>query len=236
MILGYLNVEQYLKTVKGLVTGDVVTDAKSRQYRQTYNVSEAGDRLVVQRTDGNGDSVHIPKSIPLDEPLVAFFGLYSGDGAKGSEAPNDRTRIVPTISFSQKEKHLVRFAVDQFRRLFPGNIRFTFSLGEDSAFFMTGEGKVKLEEYYRKIGTPMVDASPLATVRPSLNDKDKQYLGEIRPDVQGSNETHLAFYYQHKLAMERIFIARLVAASNSRTASTTPPLCESLFGRSPGIR
>ena len=31
-------------------------------------------------------------SIDLDEPLVAFFGLYSGDGAKGTEAPVDQLR------------------------------------------------------------------------------------------------------------------------------------------------
>jgi hypothetical protein len=33
----------------------------------------------------------------------------------------------------------VKFAVEQFKRIFP-NARFTFSLGEDSAYFMDGEG------------------------------------------------------------------------------------------------
>ena len=51
---------------------------------------------------------------------------------------------------------------------------------------------------------------PLASVRRSLNDMDNQYLGEIRPDVQASNEEHLAFYYQHKAAMEAIFIAEKI--------------------------
>lgn len=206
MTLGYLNVEKYLTAVSGLVTGDVITDAKNRQYRQTYTFSDDGENLVVQRADGNGDAVVVKKIIELDEPLVAFFGLYSGDGAKGSEAPNEPGRIIPTISFSQKEKHLVRFAVDQFRRLFPGNIRFTFSLGEDSAFFMAGEGKAKLEAYYREKGSGISSALPLATVRPTLNQKDSQYLAEIRPDVQGANDTYLAFYYQHKSAMEAIFV------------------------------
>src|SRR5437899_2781496 len=124
MVLGYLKTEAYLRSVAGLVTGSVLTDAKDRQYRQTYTFADSGTNLLVQRADGNGDTVAIPKIIALDESLVAFFGLYSGDGAKGSEDKNEPGRIVPTISFSQKEKHLVRFAVDQFRKLFPGNIRF----------------------------------------------------------------------------------------------------------------
>jgi hypothetical protein len=144
----------------------------------------------------------------LDEPLIAFFGLYSGDGAKGSEDANEPGRIIPTISFSQKEKNLVRFAVDQFRRLFPGNIRFTFSLGEDSAFFMAGKGKERLDEYYRMTtGSPTPPVPRLSVVRPSLNALDIQYLSELRPDVQESNEKHLAFYYHHKSAMEAILTA-----------------------------
>ena len=120
-------VEDYLRAVRGRVVGRVITDAKDRNYRREYVCDDAGDIILVRREDGNGDTVSIPKIIELDESLVAFFGLYSGDGAKGSEDRKEVGRIVPTISFSQKEKHLVRFAVDQFRRLFPGNIRFTFS-------------------------------------------------------------------------------------------------------------
>ena len=185
--------------------GNLITDAKERQYHQTYEFSDLGDLLLVRRKDGNGDEVQVPKLIPLDEPLVAFFGLYSGDGAKGTDDRRESGRIVPTISFSQKERHLVRFAVDQFRRLFPGKIRFTFSLGEDSAYFMAGEGQKRLEEYYRKKtkrGTPPI--KPLVEMRPTLNAKDSQYLKEVRLDVPRTNEEHLSFYYQHKTAMEEI--------------------------------
>lgn len=205
MILGHLRIEHYLKSVRGLVTGSVVTDAKDRQYHQAYKFSKQGGSILLSRQDGNGDETEVPAIIELDESLIAFFGLYSGDGAKGVDDPSEPGRITPNISFSQKERHLVRFAVDQFRRLFPGAIRFTFSLGEDSAYFMDGTGKDRLNEHYHNTtgsGTPAT--APLATVRPSLNEKDKQYLGEVRPDVQGSNETHLAFYYQHKAAMESI--------------------------------
>jgi hypothetical protein len=205
-------VEEYLLAVRGRVAGRVITDAKDRYYHREYVFEQDGDKLIICRADGNGDAVSIAKSVPLDESLVAFFGLYSGDGAKGSEDRKEPGRIVPTISFSQKERHLVRFAVDQFRRLFTGNIRFTFSLGEDSAYFMAGEGCDRLDEYYRATtGTATPATKPLAVVRPTLNDKDRQYLAEVRPDVQGSNEEHLAFYYQHQQAMEAIFVAEKTA-------------------------
>src|SRR5690606_16318623 len=45
---------------------------------------------------------------------------------------------------------------------------------------------------------------PLATCRPRLNDQDIAYLKEVRPDVAGTAEEHLAFYYSHKEAMEAI--------------------------------
>ncbi len=205
MILGHLRLQSYLQLVKGLVTGSVITDAKDRHYRQTYTFTQNEGNLIVRRADGNGDQLVIPKIIELTESLVAFFGLYSGDGAKGTDDRNEAGRIIPTISFSQKEKHLVRFAVDQFRKLFPGNIRFTFSLGEDSAYFMAGDGKSKLEAHYlAETGSGTPDSAPLADVRPDLNPKDLQYLEEVRPDVVGSNEQHLAFYYQHKAAMQSI--------------------------------
>ncbi len=212
MILGYLNVYEYLCAVRGRVTGCVITDAKDRQYRREYVFDESGDNLIVRKEDGNGDAMSIPKVIELDESLVAFFGLYSGDGAKGSEDHNEPGRIIPMISFSQKEKHLVRFAVDQFRRLFPGNIRFTFSLGEDSAYFMDGEGQERLNAYYLEtIGSAAPATMALNAVRPNPNPKDMQYIAEVRPDVSGTNEDHLAFYYQHQEAMEAIFVAEKVA-------------------------
>jgi len=207
MILGFLDIYNYLKGVQGKVNGCIITDAKDRQYRCEYCLEEQNDKVVIRRKDGNGDSILIPKVMYLDESLVAFFGLYSGDGAKGSEVINEHGRIKPVISFSQKEKHLVKFAVDQFRRLFSYNITFTFSLGEDSAYFMDAEGKDRLNIYYLETtgcGTP--PTKTLKIIRPVLNSKDQQYLAEVRHDVIGSNEDHLAFYYQHKEAMEAIFI------------------------------
>jgi hypothetical protein len=78
-------------------------------------------------------------------------------------------------------------------------------LGEDSAFFMAGDGAAALNEFYvlkGLVGTPA--ASALAACRAELNDGDHGYLAEVREDVAGTNEEHLAFYYTHKEAMEVI--------------------------------
>jgi hypothetical protein len=127
VVLGHLNIEAFLTQTKGEVTGRVITDAKDRVYQQSYVWVDAGNGFIdVRRADGAGDTVRIARRVDIDEALIAFFGLYSGDGAKGSEAPNLPGRIIPTISFSQREPNLVRFAVDQFRRLFTGDLRFVF--------------------------------------------------------------------------------------------------------------
>lgn len=206
MILGYLCIEEFLTRTKGEIIGSLVTDAKERYYKQEYSWQDDGDEyIIVQRVDGRGDAVKIAKMIPLTEELIAFFGLYSGDGAKGTEDTNDSSRIVPTISFSQKEPNLVRFAVDQFRKLCSGNIKFTFSLGEDSAYFMDHPGMEMLYKYYKTQGFDEIPSvAPLETCQHQLTAKDKEYLVEVRPDVAGRNEDHLAFYYTHKNAMEVI--------------------------------
>jgi hypothetical protein len=102
LILGHLRIQDYLTSARGIVTGSVLTDGKDRQYRQVYVFADREPNIGVQRADGNGDLVLIPKTIKLDEELIAFFGLYSGDGAKGSDDKNTPGLIIATISFSQK--------------------------------------------------------------------------------------------------------------------------------------
>jgi hypothetical protein len=203
MILGQIAVKDFLEKTGGKVRGELLTDAKERFYFADY-VWEADENdasyIWVSRKEGTGDRVKMKASIDLDESLVAFFGLYSGDGAKGSEDTSAPGRVKATISFSQREPNLIRFATVQFRRLFPGSIHFAFSLGEDAAYFMAGVGLELLKQSYSGTIPPV---PPLSQVRPTLDDADKRYLEEKRP-TQGTNEEHLAFYYFHKSAMEAI--------------------------------
>ncbi len=211
MVLGHLNIEEFLRAQSGLVTGEVCTDAKLRRYTATYEFEVEGEVLHVARRSTRGDTtqmVTLPRKLALDEALVAFFGLYSGDGSKGAEDPKLPGRIRPNVSFSQRERHLVRFAVDQFRRVFLSGIKFTFSLGEDSAYFLSGTGEQRLQEHYCNLGVGGIPPSKdLATVRPKLDTQDETYLRESRPDAKWTNEQYLAFYYQHKSAMEDVLRA-----------------------------
>lgn len=201
MYLGKICIKNYLNNKNGIVTGQVATDGKTRYYRNEYNIEDIDNGYIsISQVNGNGDVLVIPPEIELDEAMVAFFGLYSGDGSKGTEDSNNPYMIKPLISFSQKEPNLVKFAVSQFKKLFDSNISFQFSLGEDSAFFMSGDGE-KLLEARHNGKLPIVP--DLNIIRPKLNDKDKQYLKEKRP-VNGTNEQYLAFYYLFKKDMEEI--------------------------------
>jgi len=206
MILGEIQIEKFLQKTRGRVRGKLATDAKDRFYAAEYQWKrdpDSPEHLLISRSDGTGDEVQVRANIELDESLVSFFGLYSGDGAKGSEDPAHPGKVKPHISFSQREPNLVNFAVAQFRRFFPGSVRFVFSLGEDSAFFMAGKGYELLRKHY--VGR-IPAASRLFEVRPNLSQADEAYLGERRPN-QESPEEDLAFYYFHKPAMQEILEA-----------------------------
>ncbi len=201
MILGQIRIEDFLKKTKGKVRGKLVSDAKMRSYSADYKWrKDKSGHLFVSRRNGQGDEVKIKPVIELDGSILSFFGFYSGDGAKGSEDPKNPGIVKPVISISQREPNLVRFSVEQFRRIFPGSINFVFSLGEDSAFFMDGVGLAALKRYYKGRLPRIPD---LQEVRPGLSEADKRYLSEKRP-VTGDNEKYLAFYYFHKKAMESI--------------------------------
>lgn len=204
MILGEVRVRDYLEKVRGEVRGRQLSDAKDRYYEARYDwkVNEASGLLEVSRR-GTSPAVKIPQTLRLDESLVAFFGLYSGDGAKGSEDPRHPGLIRPPVSFSQREPNLIRFAVKQFRRVFP-QARFTYSLGEDSAYFFAGEGLEALLAHYRG---KLPDVPKLARLRPHLNGADLRYLAERRR-YQEDAEADLAFYYYHKEIMQQILASK----------------------------
>lgn len=199
--LGWIHLEYFLSKTKGKVFGQINSDAKIRTFESEYKIEKVpGGMIKIQRASGSGDSIIISPNIPLDKELVAFFGLYSGDGAKGSEDRENPGTVKVSVSFSQIEPNIIRFAMHQFQQIFPNQLRFTFVLGEDSAFFMAGTGLERLKKYY---DGQIPKVCKLSEVRPKLDETDKRYLTESR-DVDGTNEEHLAFYYQHKDAMIKI--------------------------------
>lgn len=200
MKLGEIRVKAFLERTKGEVRGRLLSDAKIRTYAADYTYTEDARGLLHVLRKGSHLGVTLPAVIALDASLVAFFGFYSGDGAKGSESQANLGAVRPNLSVSQSEPNLIRFSVEQFRKIFPGAIHFTFSLGEDSAYFMAGDGLNRLETYY---GGMLPAPKALAEVRAVPDAADARYLQEKRT-VAGTNEEHLAFYYQHKAAMRAI--------------------------------
>jgi hypothetical protein len=229
MKLGEIRVKEFLDRTGGEVRGRLISDAKVRTYSADYTYEEDSDGLLRVTRRGSRSAVVIKPVIDLDEALVCFFGFYSGDGAKGSERADKPGVVRPPLSISQYEPNLIRFSVEQFRKVFSGSISFTFSLGEDSAYFMAGDGLKALENYYGGVLPP---CEPLDKVQPTLNEGDERYLAERRP-VDGDNEAYLAFYYQHKKAMAEILTewkqqdidraAITLSAGDSVTASLRRP-------------
>jgi hypothetical protein len=206
--LGSINLQDFLDRSNGKARGQVLTDAKIRWYEAEYKYETDGSDLLISRVGGSSKPTRMPAVIKLDSALVAFFGLYSGDGSKGTDDAADPTRIRPNISFSQREKTLVRFAMDQFAKIFTGNLKFVFTLGEDSAYFMAEEGLIRITDYYKSIGIEKFPSpKKLSEVNQKINDADQRYLKEKRNNIEGTSEEHLAYYYQHKEAMEVILVA-----------------------------
>lgn len=207
-VLGWICVKDYLIKTGGKVIGQVTGDGRTRAFSSEYVVRMLeNDKIEIKRANNTGDSIILEFNIPVNRELIAFFGLYAGDGAKGSEDPAKLGRVKVNISFSQREPNLVRFMVEQFREFFSNQIRITFSLGEDSAFFMAGPG---LEELGNRYEGGLPSTVPLNEIRPALNSADKRYLEESR-NVEGSNEEYLSFYYQHKDMMKKILIDQKTA-------------------------
>jgi len=169
--LGWIHLEYFLSKTKGKVKGQIFSDAKIRTYESEYRVEKIkGGKIKIQRNNGSGDTIIVPAKIPIDREQISFFGLYSGDGAKGSENRNNPGTVKVNVSFSQKESNIILFVVRQFNKLFPNQLRFTFSLGEDSAFFMAGKGFEKLKQHY---GGVIPNAQKLSDVKHALDETDK---------------------------------------------------------------
>lgn len=198
---GVIDFASYFQNDKCVtVKGNVVSDAKFRTYEREYKAQwvKNSDRIRISRSDGNGDSIEFPHQLPITSELIAFFGMYSGDGSKGTETSQGSGKIkLHRVSYEAREVNMVKFVVEQFRYLFGDSVNFSFSLGDDSVLFYEGEFYNMLLRHY---GGKIPPSLPL----PKLSAKDKQYLSESRDYQTNSNEDDLRFYYTHKDAMKKI--------------------------------
>jgi hypothetical protein len=203
MALGKLEIENFLESVQGEVRGELESDAKDRHYKAQYRWQEAPNtsaQLLIRKRDGTGDTFKMPKEIELTRSLTAFFGFYSGDGSKGTEDRDNLGHLNPSVGVSsQIEPDLASFTMAHLKSLFP-DVGFRCTLGEDSAFFMAGEGKEALREKY---GGIIPDVPDLEDLDIDLSSSDERYLKENR-SYQPDPERDLAFYHYHKEPMREI--------------------------------
>ena len=203
LVLGIINFESLLNTKKSFVAhGEIVTDAKHRKYSREYSARYSPDRnkILIKRADGNGDLWEVPTKLDITPELVAFFGLYSGDGSKGVESPPNSGIIkLHNVSFEQREVNLIKFVVTQFRYLFGKSINFRFTLGEDSVLFFQGD-------YYKKLVDYFGGKLPAIKKLTKLSVKDNEYLKETRDFQTNGTDYDLKFYYSFKDAMKEILI------------------------------
>lgn len=206
-ILGYIDFDVLIgvnSTVK--ISGNVISDAKIRSYSREYTIKteDNSEYISIRRSNNTGDTWVTPKRIPLTRELIAFFGLYSGDGSKGTEVPPGSGILkLNNVSFEQREINIIKFSMEQFRYLFGSTIGFNFSLGEDSAIFYSGDYLDLLKNYY---GGSIPKTKPLP--ESALSEKDQKYLKEKRTFQTNNVEEDLSFYFTHKKAMQAILTSK----------------------------
>ena len=211
--LGIINIEALLNATDGKIRGQLGHDGKRRVYERQYYHREDGDKIEISSNKDFIDSVHLPKKLPLTFPRVCFFGLYAGDGSKGSESSGDGDKVDMTLSFSQKNPAIGMFAVDQVRDIF-GDVKARFGVAEDSALFLERERET-IEDYRDKlINERSIDSSDLVpdidldNLADNLEGQDKKYVrnreaGDAVVSSRKDAIEYLRFWYKHKEVINR---------------------------------
>lgn len=73
-VLGKICIKKYLEDKKGIVTGRILTDGKSRYYRNKYQFKDLENgRIEIAQSNGRGNTFIMPAEVELTEAMVAFF-------------------------------------------------------------------------------------------------------------------------------------------------------------------
>lgn len=210
MILGYLEVERYLVAVDGVVTG------VSLQMQRTDNIA----KLTAIQQKASDCLFKKPMGMEmwflfLSESLLMSLWLPFSDYI-AVMVPRE-VIILPrsAVSFQLFRSHKKRsiwFVLRSINFVDYFQVRYVslFPLVKTVPCSWRGLGRKRLHEYHRIFTGSVPQPLALERVRPSLNIADRTYLTEVRQGVTSTNEENLAFYYQHKVAMEAILTAEKV--------------------------
>ena len=130
---GTINLEKLLTSVSKIKV-TLIDSAIKRHVSGEYSFSKIGRYLRIKSKDNQKLTLKIPKIIKLTPDLVAFVGLYLGDGNKTGN-----------IGFSQREIHILKFAYDMELKIFGQNFENRWSILEDTQRFKTPIMKRKLQ-------------------------------------------------------------------------------------------
>lgn len=135
--LGFVDLNELLKCSNGnlevVLTDLGITTILKRKYVWKIN----GDLIEIRPEDDLSKIVRLPSKIYLTPRLIAFIGLYDGDGNKARNGGRE-------IGFSQREINIHKFANDMLNEVFGNQFPTKWSILEDSRRFETSEMETEL--------------------------------------------------------------------------------------------
>lgn len=206
--VGVIKPNDLLNATDGIISGQLIHDGKKRRYEREYYHREVDDGVEISNNEDFEDSITLPKEVQLTLPQVAFFGMYAGDGSKGSESRSGDT-VRMTLSFSQKNPVLSLFAVRSIKQIF-GEVPTKFDIAVDSAYFL--DKKEMLQDYREELLDRGVDESELEpdidldNFEAEMSAADRRYIenrgrGEAAIEDEDEAEEVLRWWYRNKPVM-----------------------------------
>ena len=117
---GYIDVKKLMEETKGKIKLILTDSALERPLIASYKFKIEKDRVRIFSKSSSEGCFYLPAEISLTPKVIAFFGLYAGDGDKTGD-----------IGFSQREMHINRFAYLMMTEIFGDNSTITWSILED---------------------------------------------------------------------------------------------------------
>lgn len=200
-----------LEASDGVLSGPLIHDGKKRKYRREYAFRNASGGVEISHRDDFDKSITLPEEIPLTITDIGFLGMYSGDGAKGSESGGKSDIVNVSLEFSQKNPVLALFAARKVKNIF-GDVPVRYDVASDSAFFLNK--KDELENFREKLlnsGANEDELEPeidLSDFESEMSDRDREYIenrgrGAAAIETKEEAKETLRWWYEYKETMNR---------------------------------
>jgi len=136
--LGFIDLNELLKCCNGNVEVVLNDLGVTTVLKRKYQWASTGDYTEIRPEDDLSKMVRLPTKIYLTPRLIAFIGLYDGDGNKARKGGRE-------IGFSQREINIHKFAYDMLKEVFNAHFLTKWSILEDTRRFETPEMEKEIE-------------------------------------------------------------------------------------------